>query len=333
MHTIHARLALSTAALFVIAGCAGAGSPATPSSGSLGMPLARFVRAGTPFASLFGTHARIPLGSVRPTYATKKSLLFEGDQAEEAVNVYQTADLSKNPAPTATIHVQTGCPYGLGLDKKGTLYVADNCGGNDVEEYPKGSTTEKVAITDDVSDPLGVAVDKHGTLYVSNYPAAIEEYKEGATSPYQSVSGQGLSDPFGLALDKEQNLYIADFGADAVFEVKYGTTTATDLDLSDCTEPIGVAVDQKNGDLWVTCGSGDTINVYKSGATLPFETIAGNDYPYAISLQNKGKPVGTVVVSDIETDSVYAFAPGQYTSYATLTNGVELPTGLLIAKP
>jgi hypothetical protein len=30
---------------------------------------------------------------------------------------------------------------------------------------------------------------------------------------------------------------------------------------------------------------------------------------------------------------VYAYKNGQYTPYATLTNGIELPTGLLITKP
>jgi sugar lactone lactonase YvrE len=295
--------------------------------------MARVVHAGVPFALFSGAHARLPLGSVHPTYATNASLVFEADQDEAAVNVYQTADLTADPGPIATMHVLNGCPYGLATDKKGTIYVADNCSGNDVEEFPKGSTTEKTAITDSVSNPLGIAVDKHGTLYVSNYPAAIEEYKKGATSPFQSVTGQGLTDPFGLALDKAQNLYIADFGASGVFEVKYGTTTATNLGLTGCGEPIGVAVDQKNSYLWVTCGTGNTINVYKLGTTSPFETIPGNDYPYAISLDHKGKPVGTVVESDIETALVYAYKPGQYTSYATLGNGVELPTGLLIAKP
>lgn len=119
----------------------------------------------------------------------------------------------------------------------------------------------------------------------------------------------------------------------AVFEVKYGTTTATNLGLTDCGEPLGVAVDQKNGDLCVACGSGNTINVYKSGQTTPFEQIAGDGYPHAISIENKGKPLDTVVVSDTDTKAVYAFAPRKYTSYATLTNGIELPSGVLITKP
>jgi DNA-binding beta-propeller fold protein YncE len=332
MHTIHTHRVLSISALLAIAGCA-AGSSGAPLSGSSSMPLARFVHAGTPLASFSGSHTRMPLRSVRPNYAAKGSLVFEGDQQEAAVNIYQTADLSKNPSPIATIHVETGCPYGLAMDKKGTLYVADNCAVGDVEEYPKGSTTEKVAITDGISYPLGLAMDKKGTLYVSNYPAAITEYAFGTTTPSQTITGQGLKNPFGLALDKSGNLYIADFGASAVFEVKYGTTTVTNLGLEDCDSPTGAAVDQKNGYLWVTCESGNTINVYEPGQTSPTEQITGQGSPYAISIENKGKPRGTVVESDLKTDEVYAYKKGQYTSYATLTNGIELPTGLLITKP
>jgi sugar lactone lactonase YvrE len=333
MHLLHPRCVLVGAALFAITGCGTTGAGSTPSSPGLSALPGGFAHTGMPFALFTGARSHAPHRAVRPNYAAKASLVFEADQSEESINVYQTSDLSENPDPIVTFKVQAGCPYGMALDKKGTLFVADNCGGNDVEEYAKGSTTEKVAITDGVSNPLGVAIDKHGTLYVSNYPAAIEEYKKGATSPYQSVTGQGLTDPFGLALDKDQNLYIADFGASAVFEVKYGTTTATNLDLADCGEPVGVAVNQSNGDLWVACGSGNTINVYQSGQSTPFQEIPGSAYPYAISLQNKGKPLDTVVVSDIETKAIYAFAPGKYTSYATLTEGIELPTGVLIAKP
>lgn len=69
------------------------------------------------------------------------------------------------------------------------------------------------------------------------------------------------------------------------------------------------------------------------GSTSPIETFTGNGDPYAISLAGKGKPKGEVVESDLRTDAVYAYAPGSYTPYATLTNRVELPTGLLIVKP
>lgn len=82
----------------------------------------------------------------------------------------------------------------------------------------------------------------------------------------------------------------------------------------------------------MTDGSGDKINVYASGVTTPFETIAGNGFPYAVSLENKGKPHGTVVTSDGNTKVVYAFKSGQYTPYATLTNGVAYPISLLITK-
>jgi hypothetical protein len=40
-----------------------------------------------------------------------------------------------------------------------------------------------------------------------------------------------------------------------------------------------------------------------------------------------------VVESDVSSDAVYAFKPHKYMPYATLTNGIQLPTGALISKP
>ena len=215
--------------------------------------------------------------------------------------------------------------------RRRTLYVVDNCGGNDVEEYAKGSTTLKTTITDGVSNPLGAAVDKHGTLYVSNYPAAITEYAPGTSTPSETITGGGMEDPFGLALDKSGNLYIADFGADAVFELPAGGSSVTNLNLQDLGEPIGLAIDKRTGTLWESGGEDNITNVYQlGGSTSPIETFGGNGDPYAVSLQEKGKPQGEVVESDASADAVYAYAPGSYTPYATLTNGIELPTGLLI---
>ena len=310
-------------ALLIVAGCAGSGVTAStgPSVAGAGAPVTAGIARG------FLSHARF-----RPTYTTKKSLLFETNLDNQTVNVYQTSALKSNPAPIASFHTQSGCPDGLAMDKKGTLYVADECNGNDIEEFPKGSTTEKTAITG-ISDPSGLAIDKNGTLYVSTYPASIEEFPAGSTSPSQIITGQGLTDPFGLALDANDNLYVADFGAGTVYEVPFGTTSIKDLGLQGLDEPLGVAIDQKTKDLWVTNGSGNEITVYALGNTSPIQTIAGNGFPYSASAQNKAKPRGTVVTSDITADAVYAFKSGSYTPYATLTNGVGEPNTVLLAKP
>lgn len=317
------------AALIAMAGCSGGVSSqmaSLPSQGAV-----TFVHRGVPFAlPAFHTAVRPETG----TYPTKKSLVFEGDQEEAAVNIYQTAKVKSDPAAIATIHVSAGCPYGLAVDKTGTIYVADNCGGNDVELYPKGSTTLKTKITDGIDNPLGLAIDKTGTLYVSNYPASITEYAYGTTTPIKTISGSPMEDPFGLALDAKGNLYIADFGASAVFELPAGSSSVTNLGLQSLGEPLGLAIDQKKGLLWETAGSGNVVNVYKlGGSTSPIETITGHGDPYAISLQLKGRPKNEVVESDLGTESIYAYKPGKYTSYATFNNGVELPTGLLITTP
>ncbi len=329
------RRALVAAALVGIAGCTGAMNSQPSSISSQGT--SAVVHSGVPFASLSPRSAvRGEAGSGK--YPTKKSLVFEGDQQESAVNIYKTADLATNPAPIATLHAAKGCPYGIAADKKGTIYVADNCPSGsflgDVEEFSKGSTTLKTTITNGISAPIGIAIDKSGTLYVTGYPASISEYPAGATSPSKVITGGGLTDPSGVALDSSGNLYIADFGADAVFELPAGGSSVTNLGLQGADEPIGVAVDDKLGYLWESGGSGNATNVYQlGGSTSPIETFPGNGFPYAISSENRGKPNGEVVESDIDTHLVYAFKPGSYTPYATLSNGVELPTGLLITKP
>jgi len=325
------RYVFVIAALFGAAGCSGG---MTSQSSSLPSQAATtFVHSGVPFAvpALYSAARHETAAS---TYLTNRTVVFEGDQEEESVNIYQNSELPENPAPIATFKVAAGCPYGMAMDTHGTLYVVDNCGGNDVEEYAKGSTTLKATITDGISNPLGAAVDKNNTLYVTNYPAAITEYTYGTNTPSKTITGDGMEDPFGEALDSSGNLYIADFGASAVFELPAGGSSVTNLNLQGLGEPLGVAIDRETGYLWETGGSGNIINIYKlGGSTSPIETITGNGYPYAISLEYRGQLKGEVVESDIDTHDVYAFANGSYTPYATLSNGVELPTGLLVIKP
>ena len=140
-----------------------------------------------------------------------------------------------------------------------------------------------------------------------------------------------MSEPFGISLDSSGNLYIPDFGCECVWELPAGGSSVTNLGLQDLTEPLQSAVDQKTGYLWVTDGSGDRVQVYKLGSTTPVETIAGQGFPYSVSVQNQGKPVGEAVYGDEGNDDVYAFKPNSYTPFATVTDAGE-PTGSLLSQ-
>lgn len=267
-------------------------------------------------------------------YTSSAPLLFVANTSNE-VQIYPASKLTKNPKPVATITDAIGCPGGLAMDKKGTLYVANQCSGiygeYSVTEYLNGHTTHSVTITDGVDYPAGLAVDSALTLYVSNLRLTpnISEYPVGSTSPSRVISGQGLTAPWGLTLDAKQNLYVADYVTDQIFKIPKGTSTVNPLDLQGLKRPIGVAFDSL-GNLWVADMKG-FVNVYPPGKRTPSETITGGyTTPFAISEDTDG----TVVVANWhDPDAVYEYAAGQFTPEATLTKKLGEPTGVLISKP
>jgi hypothetical protein len=81
----------------------------------------------------------------------------------------------------------------------------------------------------------------------------------------------------------------------------------------------------------VTDGEGHKINVYPPGSTMPSHTITSNyTFPYAISIEKHGGGVNSNISPPI---AVYGYKHGQFSPYATLTNDVAQPTGLLIGQP
>jgi DNA-binding beta-propeller fold protein YncE len=248
------------------------------------------------------------------------------------INIYETKMLSSNPPPIATINI-AGCPYGMVSDSKGTLYVANHCK-NAIEEYAKGSTTLKAMITKGIKGPLGLAIDRSGNLYVSEDPPAICVFPRGATKPSKTIKGGGMQQPFGLALDNSGNLLIADPLANAVFEIPAGSRHVKKLGLANLGQPIGLAYDLKRGYLWEAGGSYYVVNIYKLPSDNPIKTIRKTSYyPYAISLQNDGTLKGEVVIAGVNNHTLYAFKPGKYKYYATLSNNIYTPEAVLITQP
>jgi sugar lactone lactonase YvrE len=262
-------------------------------------------------------------------YTARGSLIFEADEDEDAVNIYRTRQALQNAAPIAQIPTGGG-PYGMALDRLGTLYVAQYYAWT-VSEYPKGSTTAKTVISDGLHAPYGVAVDQHGTLFVSNDQGWISVYPYGSTTPSEKISGGGMQHPAGLAVDKTGNLFIADFNAQRVFEIPAGTEKVIQLQLADLSDPIGIAIDQQTGAMWVTDGS--QINIYKPGLPYPTHEIKGFVNAYAISFQNSGRLEGYAALADSNANRIYVFKPGQYTPFTSFNSRMDQPTGVLIAQP
>jgi hypothetical protein len=329
MENVHRSLVAAT--LIATAGCSsGTGQSSLAPGGASTLSRSNLLMLAAPTWPVH--QSPVVTSATHATYPTKKSLLYVSDFSNDTVNIYQTNALPNNPAPVATIaEPPGGCPYQMALNNEGDLYLADECL-HRVEIYPKGSTRMSGAITKGLYDPFGVAIDKNDTLYVSS-GSAIKEYAKGSTSPTKAVTGGGMNFPFGLSLDKRGNLYIADYSVPAVFELTAGGSSVTNLGLANLTTPIQVAVDWKLEHLWVADASGYRVSIYQLGSSPnPIETI-GAGYPFSVSIQNEGKLEGTAVYGDSGANSIYAFTEGSYTPYASLNNGIDQPTGLLIGKP
>ena len=265
--------------------------------------------------------------SMRVEYSTQHPLLYEANNDQNVVHIYQIAKLGANPAPIATISGLDG-PSALASNNAGTLYVANSGATSEILLFRKGSTHSFRSISTGVSEPFGIALDQSGTLFVSNGRSrTVTEYPKNHTSPSQTIGG--FQCPEGLAVDVNGNVFVADVCQGQVFEITKGSAIATSLNLQDLTAPFGCAVD-KGGNLWVSdvSNSEPKVNVYAPGSNSPIHTMFVFISPDQISVDERGQ----VFVSDSHAAKIFGFRPGHYTPYVVLTTNISVPTGVL-ARP
>jgi DNA-binding beta-propeller fold protein YncE len=164
---------------------------------------------------------------------------------------------------------QLGTPYGLAVDSKGLLFVADTKVGAVFVFNPESHDTDfiKHGVDAKFGRIFGLAIDDSDRLFVSD-----GEYNHVLVfNPKHKLEGQFgegvMNDPAGLAIDEENRfLYVANTGSDQVlvydadtFKLlrKIGTAgkNHTLTTPGDFSSPTNVAVD-KDGNLFVT----DTMN-------------------------------------------------------------------------
>jgi DNA-binding beta-propeller fold protein YncE len=260
-------------------------------------------------------------------YSATGPLLFLSDYSQVKIHIYTI-----KPHRLEEIgHITKGVniPFGMAIDRSGTLYVANH--GGSVTEYLKGQTVPSLRITAGLDTPIDVAVDARGTLFVSDNArntgkAAILEYLKGSKTPF-AVIQDNLRDPFGIALDDQGNLYIADSDMNKILEVPRGHKHTQVLGYSGFSGPLGVAFDA--GDNFYVSDSG-AIEVYPPGQFTPSRTMSGGLMNPELMAFNRAQ---TLFVPNSGTDTVSVFPLGATTPSKVFTLPGVQPVAIAIAPP
>jgi len=259
---------------------------------------------------------------------------------------------SKNNPDAPKKRFQLLAPYGVAVDSKGRLYVADtkvgaififNTETNDLELIKHGVHAKFGSI-------FGLAMDDNDNLFVSD-----GEYHHvlvfDANHKLQAGFGDDvMKDPNGMAIDFENRfLYVADTALDQVLVYdadsykllrRIGTTGKdhTLTDIGNFAKPTNVAVD-KDGNLYVSDTYNDRIEVFDADGTFIRTWGKNGDGPGDFA-RPKGVAIdadGHVWVADAMLNRLQVFTPEgglllAMGSFGIMPGQFEALTGLTIDK-
>ena len=143
-------------------------------------------------------------------------------------------------------------PFGITVDKKGFLYVADS-GNNRIRKFTSDGMFVKSLGSRDLFQPRSMALDGDGNVYVVDYVFHRIQVMNLSGDMVAEWGEQGSADglfnsPWGIAVDDAGDVYVADsnnhriqkFAADGTFMLKWGTAGSEKGQLA---YPRGIAVD------------------------------------------------------------------------------------------
>ncbi|MGA7564629.1 MAG: hypothetical protein WBW53_01005 [Terriglobales bacterium] len=112
-------------------------------------------------------------------------------------------------------------PWGLALDSKGDLYVANSGANNILVFSPGGALQSSETVTVGISVPSAVAIDSFGNLWVANLLPGngnVSEYTGEAQNTSATVT-QDILGPAAITFDNFNNLYVVnDYSYLTVYE-------------------------------------------------------------------------------------------------------------------
>jgi sugar lactone lactonase YvrE len=209
---------------------------------------------------------------------------IDGQPGVGQILVY-TADML-NPQFIRAITTGTGRPFGLWVDSKNILYVANepNKYPSSITEFKPGASSPFFLITNFKGYPGSVAVDAKQNVYVNESvqdEGFVQVYAPGSNTPSRTIDtgvGGYAFDPGSMAFDPQGNLLVAEQARFQLHIVKIrpGSSHATPLNLdllgNNITGP-GMGVDAA-GNIYVASSGSGSVSVFPPGKTEPARTIS-----------------------------------------------------------
>lgn len=235
-------------------------------------------------------------------------------------------------------------PYGVAVDSKGNVYIADSENNRVLKMTKSGDTYTQSTVVDGTTIntfvPKGVAVDRSGNVYIADFDncRVLKETPTGNTYS-QSVVWEDntlTSQPYGVAVDPEGNVYIADPYHNRVLKAMPSGSSYTDSTVADVAEglssPYGVAVDNA-GNVYITdTDNGRVLRETPAESSYTQSGVAsGFGYPLGVAVDGSGN----VYVADAQYANVLkeTLSGSSYTQSAIADqtdNGLIEPIGLAV---
>jgi hypothetical protein len=208
-----------------------------------------------------------------------------------------------NPAPVGAITDQVSNAYGLFVDGRRDLYVAND---STITAYRPGSVHPWIDYLD-ARRPLYVVVDHSGRLYAANQDGSVSEF-----APRQQEADRWLQTPGmeadGINLDAANDLYVAyrgKSGNGSIEEFPPNSTKGRVLGMH-LVQPQALQLDHSGNILVVETGTRQAIDVFPPGSKSPSQIVRVTLGITQIALRESEK---YLYFSNFFNDNVYI---GQY---------------------
>jgi DNA-binding beta-propeller fold protein YncE len=232
-------------------------------------------------------------------HRVKGSLIYVA--ASDQVVIFP--ERGNNPAPVGAITDQVSNAYGLFVDGRRDLYVAND---STITAYRPGSLHPWIVYFDNYR-PLYVVLDHSGRLYAANQDGSVSEF-----APRQPESDRRLLTPGteadGINVDAADNLYVAyrgKSGNGSIEEFPPKSTKGHVLRMH-LVQPQALQLDRSGNILVVETGTRQAIDVFPPGSRSPSQIVRVTLGITQIALRESEK---YLYLSNFFNDNVYI---GQY---------------------